>query len=114
MMAVAGALTLATPAQAAATVSCTAPPHSANGEGAGVLNGSHALDSAPYASCSNVTTLASGTMVYYRCFYVNDYGNLWWYVRVAGTSTYGWESDDNLTSVWYDDNGDGYMTYYAC
>lgn len=113
-MAAAGTLTFSAPAQAAAAVSCTPPAHSANGEGAGIMNGAHALDSAPYAACPDVTTLASGTEVYYRCFYQNSYGNIWWYVRVAGTSTYGWESQDNLDSIWYDDNGDGTMSLYEC
>jgi hypothetical protein len=106
-----GSLTAASPAYA---VSCTSPSHSVNGEGSGVMNISANLKVAPYAACGNVASLSKNTVVYYHCWYVNDYGNVWWWVRVAGTSTYGWMSWDNLNDVYLDDNHDGHMDWLSC
>ncbi|MET9914534.1 hypothetical protein ABZZ74_48940 [Streptomyces sp. NPDC006476] len=59
--------------------------------------------------------MSSGTKVWLQCTEFNDYGNWWWYVRIAGTSTYGWMVDGKLDVVPYDDNGDGYLDFpHAC
>jgi hypothetical protein len=98
----------------AAAASCNDLWLTPNGEGAGIINGNYNLKSAPYAACSNVRSVNSNTTVYFWCWWVNDYGNKWWYVRVAGTSTYGWMVEGHIGIVWHDDNGDGNLVYQQC
>src|SRR6266571_308415 len=74
----------------AAAVSCTSPRHDTNGEGIGLLYSTVHLKVAPYAACGNVALAYKGDTVYYWCQYTNSYGNVWWYVRLSGTATYGW------------------------
>ncbi|MET8155727.1 hypothetical protein ABZT47_05095 [Sphaerisporangium sp. NPDC005289] len=104
---------MAAPAQASAT-SCPRPGHGINGDGSGYMKIAANLKVSPYAACGNVRHLSRYTTVYYWCFIPNSYGNLWWWVRVAGTSTYGWMSADNLHSTLKDDNGDGKRTFSRC
>ncbi|MEV4246983.1 hypothetical protein AB0J63_26665 [Streptosporangium canum] len=85
-----------------------------NGEGVGVMNKSANLKHAFYATCSNVAYLTTGTKLYFQCWWKNDYGNQWWHVRVAGTSTYGWMSSDNIDVVTVDDDGDGVTEERIC
>jgi hypothetical protein len=92
----------AQPASVAAD-DCTPPPHPYNGDGGGNMKGTYNLKVAPYASCANVRSLAQGTHVYYLCWLVNTRGNVWEYVRVQGTTTYGWMSWDNITDTWDND-----------
>lgn len=68
----------------------------------------------PYASCSNVASVGKGVTVFLHCWADNIYGNEWWYVRVSGTSTYGWMSSDNLIMGFLDDNGDGVQVREMC
>jgi hypothetical protein len=83
---------------------CTPPPHPYNGDGGGNMKGTYNLKVAPYASCANVWSLAQGTQVYYQCLLLNARGNLWAYVRVQGTTTYGWMSLNNLADTWDEDH----------
>lgn len=98
----------ATPASAAP--SCTSPRHDVNGEGYARMNkdGTN-LKKAPYAACGNVRSMGRGDKVYLQCAIFNDYGNVWWWVRVAGTDVHGWMSEDNLTYTFEDENGDGWV-----
>jgi hypothetical protein len=87
-----------------------------NGDGAATTNKSINLKSGDYSDCPNVGQVASGKRVYLYCSFINDYNNQWWYVRVAGTSTYGWTSADNLVYLpgEGDDNGDGRIDGVWC
>lgn len=89
-----------------AAVDCTPPHHTNNSTGWGKLNGTYNLKKAPYASCGNVKNLSSGTKLYFHCYVVNSYGNIWVYARQAGTETHGWMSFDNFGEV-SDDNSLG-------
>jgi hypothetical protein len=99
---------------AAYAASCSAWSPGANGEGAAFMNISTNLKNNEYSACDNVASIAYDTVVYLRCYDENAYGNLWWYVRVAGGSTYGWTSDANLDRFYYDDNQDGSQVYAQC
>jgi len=62
---------------------------------------STSLRNGPGASCGQITLVHTNALLYYHCFTVNPYsGNTWTHLRIAGTSTDGWISDDNL-----DDHG---------
>ncbi|MEU1184350.1 hypothetical protein ABZ464_43420 [Streptomyces sp. NPDC005820] len=100
-------------ASAAAAVSCSSPGVT-NGEGYAYMNVTANLKVAPYAECGTVAGVSSGTKVWLHCIYYNDYGNYWWYVRIAGTSTYGWMVEGKLDLVAYDDDGDGSWEPAAC
>lgn len=88
------------------------PPHcfyvynKPNGEGAGEMTGTYNLKIAPYSDCWSVQSVSTGTRLWFHCWLLNDFGNLWWYVRIAGTETYGWMSNDNMKNLWYNDDGD--------
>ncbi|MEE6311375.1 hypothetical protein V1634_31570 [Plantactinospora veratri] len=105
---------LVVPTPAVAAPSCTSPSHSVNGEGSGVMKGTYNLKVAPYSDCGTIRSVPKGTEIFYHCLYVNDYGNLWVYGRVEGTSTSGWMSLDNLTDTWLDDDGDGVYEEAFC
>lgn len=86
-----------------------------NGEGAGTMEVTANLKTGPYASCGNVRSVAAGTRLYFYCAVKNSYGNFWFYVRVGGTSTYGWMSRDNLISEdYWDEDGDGAVSHFSC
>jgi len=85
-----------------------------NGEGGGYTITSINLKKGPYAACDNVASVADGKLVWLQCTTTNIYGNYWWYVRVAGTSTYGWTSYNNIADHWIDDDGDGNYEITAC
>lgn len=61
------------------------------------MTGSYHMESGPYESCPSVALASSGALLYLQCDVVNAYGNRWVYVRISGTSTTGWMSNDNLT-----------------
>ncbi|OKK17184.1 serine/threonine protein phosphatase [Streptomyces sp. CB00455] len=63
----------------------------------GYMAGDYHLETGPYQTCPAVTLAKSGTKLSYHCYVVNAYGNKWTYVRVDGTKTEGWMSNDNLT-----------------
>ncbi|GGZ49876.1 hypothetical protein GCM10010387_50210 [Streptomyces inusitatus] len=102
-----------TPEAEAYAVSCS-QSHAGNGEGGGRLKTDVNLKRGPYTHCANAGTAASGELVYYHCYVLNDYGNVFWYVRVAGTSNYGWTSAANIEDIYIDDNGDGIRHLLYC
>lgn len=112
----AGLVVATSPAQAgpATQAACPSPSHNNNGEGHGVMLGTYNLKVGPYAACDNVRSVATGTVVYLWCWVRNSHGNYWWWVRVQGTSTHGWMSEDNMTLHFYDENNDGYIDIYRC
>ncbi|GHC71436.1 serine/threonine-protein kinase [Streptomyces cinnamoneus] len=63
----------------------------------GYMSGSYHLQTGPYENCPSVSLAKSGTKLWYHCSVVNAHGNTWTYVRVEGTKTSGWMSNDNLT-----------------
>ncbi|MCP2329517.1 hypothetical protein HDA40_008024 [Hamadaea flava] len=100
---------------AQAADNCSGYTQFPNGEGAGTMEVTANLKVGPYASCGNVRSVAAGTRLYFYCEVMNSYGNIWDYVRVAGTSTYGWMSRQNMTNITAsDDNGNGVIDTYAC
>jgi hypothetical protein len=44
----------------------------------------------------------------------NRYSNLWWWVRIDGTSSEGWIYADYLSGVDFDDNNDGHENIKYC
>jgi hypothetical protein len=73
------------------------PPHYFNGSNSTAMTlRSHNIKSAPYAACGNVAWIGEGMNIYIWCSRVNQYGNMWVYARVAGSSTRGWFSLDNI------------------
>ncbi|GAA1643820.1 hypothetical protein ACFQY4_27070 [Catellatospora bangladeshensis] len=114
-VATAAAMFVVSPVPAAqAADNCNEYSSFPNGEGAGTMEVTANLKVGPYSSCGTVRSLAVGTRVFKHCEVMNSYGNIWWYVRVSGTSTYGWMSLQNLTNISGDDNGDGMNVTYAC
>ncbi len=94
---------------------CAHKSHDYNGEGKAYTNKDLNLKAEPASSCDNTSWIPQGTLVYYHCFYYNVHGNLWWYVRAAGSNTkYGWTSAANLYDQSSDENGDGWISYIAC
>ncbi|GAA2094890.1 hypothetical protein GCM10009801_63430 [Streptomyces albiaxialis] len=63
----------------------------------GYMSGSYHIVSGPYQKCPAVTLAKSGAKLWYHCSVVNAHGHNWTYVRLAGTDTVGWMSNDNLT-----------------
>lgn len=85
-----------------------------NGEGAGHMNVRTWLKTGPYSVCDNLYYVEEGTFVYFHCWWVNSYDNIWWYVRVAGTSKEGWTSASNVDLAYYDDDGNGVVEVEKC
>ena len=103
---------VASPAHAA--VNCNEPANKPNGEGEGWYVRSGTVKSGPYGACRNVKSMSYGDSFYLHCMWVNSYGNTWWYVRLIGTSTYGWVYDSDVYISGYDDAGDGTWEPKAC
>ncbi|MGW1194605.1 serine/threonine-protein kinase [Streptomyces sp. NPDC002536] len=79
------------------STSCTGWSHADPKPGTyGFMAGSNHIQTGPYEMCPSVTLAKSGTKLWYHCSVVNAYGNTWTWVRVAGTNTSGWMSNDNL------------------
>lgn len=93
----------------AAAVSCSgwSITHTDPGTYAKMI-GTFNLKKGPYASCGNVTSVAKDTKFWIWCMTWNEYGNTWYYGRIAGTDTKGWMSQDNLYD-WQGNHG-----YTAC
>lgn len=105
--------TIAPSAHAAAQAECWTP--TANGEGRAEMLWGVNLKSGPYADgCGNTGWAPEGSTVYFQCWTKNSFGNVWWYVRLAGTQTYGWTSDANVWGTSVDENGDGQIIFYQC
>ncbi|MFC9292896.1 serine/threonine-protein kinase [Streptomyces sp. NPDC057011] len=80
------------------STSCTGWSHRDPAPGSyGYMSGDYHLETGPYQTCPAVSLAKAGTKLWYHCYVVNAYGNKWTYVRVEGTSTAGWMSNDNLT-----------------
>jgi len=95
-------------------VDCT-PWHPANnGEGMWVMTVNANLKVAFYDTCGNVTYLHTNDVLYEQCYAYNGWGHEWIYVRVAGTSTYGWTYVGNASWVFHDENGDGVISELYC
>ncbi|WP_438295964.1 protein kinase domain-containing protein [Streptomyces sp. HUAS TT7] len=79
------------------STACTGWAHSNSSDGYGhAAQGTH-LYTGPYAACSYVTALKSGTKVYYHCYVTNAQANKWIYARIDGTHTEGWIFSDKST-----------------
>ncbi|XIE77257.1 protein kinase [Streptomyces sp. SBR177] len=79
------------------STACTGWAHSNKSSGTGHASQNTHLYTGPYADCSYVTVLKSGTKVSYECYVSNAYANKWIYARIAGTSTEGWVFGDKST-----------------
>jgi|tagenome__1003787_1003787.scaffolds.fasta_scaffold20916121_2 hypothetical protein len=109
------ALTVVTESPALA-VSCAGPSHRPNGGGGFNIAETTTLWTGPYSVCNKVGSLNTQQLLWAWCFWLNDYGNTWWYVRVGGTSTYGWVYPANGTVAYfstYISSGD-YESPVAC
>ncbi|MFJ8108887.1 hypothetical protein [Streptomyces sp. NPDC096132] len=106
-------VSMATTSSASAACAYWIP--SSNGEGAGTAIFDLNLKNNYYSVCDNVASVSKGTLLYYRCIQYNpSTKHEWVYVRVAGTSTYGWTSRDNIADIGYDDNHDGSVDIAYC
>jgi hypothetical protein len=82
----------------AVSKSCTGWTHQDPHPGTyGIMRGDYHLSTGPYAVCPDVALAKSGAKVFYHCYVLNAYGHTWTYVRIEGTKTAGWMSNDNLT-----------------
>ncbi|WP_158013104.1 hypothetical protein [Streptomyces sp. Root369] len=104
LLALMSVLTGAAPAQAASGTSQTVS--NVDSGWATVAAGAN-LQKAPYGACGTVTHISASTKVWLWCTVENDYGNLWAWVRIDGTQTYGWayygdftDGDLSDTSYW--------------
>ena len=115
VVALAASLTIvnatSSPANAAA---CWVWNPATNGEGAAYANRDHLLRTWYTSSSCSSAYLSLGQNVYLHCYTYNEYGNKWWYVRIAGTNSYGWTSANNLNLYYHDDNNDGFMNLTVC
>ncbi|MFG2299023.1 protein kinase [Streptomyces sp. NPDC048603] len=79
------------------STACTGWAHSNRSDGYGRASQTTHLYTGPYAECSYVTEVKSGTKVYYHCYVTNAHANKWIYARIAGTETEGWVFGDKST-----------------
>lgn len=79
------------------STACPGWAHSNRSDGYGHVSKDTHLYTGPYAQCSYVTAVKTGTKVYYHCYVTNAYANKWIYVRIAGTNTEGWVVGDKST-----------------
>ncbi|MFF8600031.1 protein kinase [Streptomyces sp. NPDC015232] len=79
------------------STACTGWAHTNKSSGTGHASQNTHLYTGPYADCSYVTVLKSGTKVSYECYVTNAHANKWIYARIAGTSTEGWVFGDKST-----------------
>jgi hypothetical protein len=84
------ALTIVTDSPALAAQGCTVPSHSVNGGGGATMYSTTTVWTGPYSVCNVVGHVDTQQVLWMWCWVHNAYGNTWWYVRVGGTSTYGW------------------------
>jgi hypothetical protein len=75
---------------------CGAPPPYNYDPGATTVINNNYLHTGPYASCPHVAHPGKGAVVYLHCVYENGYGNGWDHVRIKGTQTQGWISEQDL------------------
>ncbi|MCZ4123045.1 hypothetical protein [Streptomyces sp. H39-S7] len=96
----AGPSSPAAPTTSASAVSkgCTGWAHKDPHPGTyGTSRGTYHVFSGPYAVCPEIAVAKSGAKVFYHCYILNAYGHTWTYVRIDGTKTVGWMSNDNLS-----------------
>ncbi|MFG3254833.1 serine/threonine-protein kinase [Streptomyces sp. NPDC048172] len=87
-----------TPQPTSASESCDGWKHRNPSPGTyGTMSGSFNIVSGPYQKCADIKLAKSGQKLWYHCSVVNAHGHNWTYVRLAGTNTVGWMSNDNLT-----------------
>ncbi|WP_438289906.1 protein kinase domain-containing protein [Streptomyces sp. HUAS TT7] len=80
------------------STSCTGWSHKDPAPGSyGYMAGDYHLQTGPYQTCPAVSLAKSGTKLWYHCYVTNAHGNKWTYVRIEGSSTAGWMSNDNIT-----------------
>ncbi|MEV5972231.1 protein kinase [Streptomyces sp. NPDC051921] len=79
------------------STACTGWAHSNRSSGSGHVSRNTHLYTGPYAECSYVTAVNSGTKVSYECYITNAHANKWIYARIAGTETEGWVFGDKST-----------------
>ncbi|MBB4984687.1 serine/threonine-protein kinase [Streptomyces nymphaeiformis] len=79
------------------STTCTGWAHQNRSDGYGRAAQNTHLYTGPYAKCSYVTAIASGTKVYYHCYVTNAEAHKWIYARIAGTETEGWIFGDKST-----------------
>ncbi|MFF8378510.1 protein kinase [Streptomyces sp. NPDC015661] len=79
------------------STACTGWAHSNRSDGYGRASQNTHLYTGPYAECSYVTEVNSGTKLYYHCYITNAHANKWIYARIAGTETEGWVFGDKST-----------------
>ncbi|KOY56667.1 serine/threonine-protein kinase [Streptomyces sp. XY332] len=79
------------------STACTGWAHANSSNGYGHAAQETHLYSGPYAACSYVTLVKSGTKVFYHCYVTNAEANKWIYARIAGTDTEGWVFSDKST-----------------
>lgn len=83
-------------AQSPVPAPCDAVAYANVSDGYGVFAGTYNLKVAPAMECDNVASVPQNSTFYFWCYVYNEYGNLWAYGRVAGTTTQGWTSMDNI------------------
>lgn len=67
-----------------------------NSDGGAETSAATDLNVGPHDYCTTIRSLSEGTQVWFECGYQNDAGNLWVYVRLAGTQVHGWVWADHL------------------
>jgi hypothetical protein len=88
----AAGLTALAPASAAQAgrYGCAGGRWQPNGDGTVVFAQEYHLKKGPMGECDRVASVRKGVTFYIWCIYQNDYDNMWFYGRVAGTQTKGW------------------------
>jgi len=111
-----GVVATASPARAAEYRGCDWHYDTPNGEGTLTFYKSYNLKVGPLGECDHVASVAKGTTFYVWCEYWNQYDNMWFYGRIAGTQTMGWAYQDAFGPkiVIGDDNNDGVVNIEYC
>jgi hypothetical protein len=94
-----------TPSGSASICLVTVPD--SNGEGHGIMKIDYYLREAPYQECDSVGTLREGSRVWLHCYFRNERGHLWWWVRSDQAGIMGWIWEDNIDVTYTDENRDG-------
>ncbi|GGZ58549.1 hypothetical protein GCM10010387_60550 [Streptomyces inusitatus] len=100
MIAAAGLVTAAAPAQSATSASgplgCSNHPWSNKDSDSGQVTSSSLVRPGPHASCGETARVYPGEVLYYHCYVTNESGNTWTHLRISGTNIQGWVYDGNL------------------
>ncbi|GAA2263625.1 hypothetical protein GCM10010232_64400 [Streptomyces amakusaensis] len=99
MIAAAGLVTAAAPAQSATSASgplgCSHSWSNKDSDYGYVTSGSP-LRPGPHSNCGTRATIYPSELLYYHCSIVNESGNGWTHVRLSGTDIQGWMYNGNL------------------